>query len=85
MKMNRRVLLAGTAALALMLAHPQPAKAFKLGKAQPLGWQVLPLGAGLDLPPVQNLTGFAAIRGDPNLYDRLFAATGNKGFAVYEP
>lgn len=51
-----------------------------------MSWSLFgPTGTGLDLPPVQNLTGFAAIRGDPNLYDRLFAATGNKGFAVYEP
>jgi hypothetical protein len=44
-------------------------------------------GTLLDLPAVQNTPGnsITSIRGDWNTYQKIYAATGNKGFAYYNP
>jgi len=49
-------------------------------------WSVFgPTGTQADLPPVSQMAGFQSIRGDMNVYGRLYAATNQCGYAFYEP
>lgn len=42
-------------------------------------------GTIADLPPLQSLTSITTVRGDWNVYQRIYLATQNKGFASYNP
>jgi hypothetical protein len=51
-----------------------------------MNWTILgPTGTSADLPPVQQVSGIQSIRGDFNVYRRLYVAAQQTGFAYYNP
>ena len=54
--------------------------------AATVSWELYgPTGTQADLPPVNQLYGLVAIRGDWNVFGRIYGATPGTGFAYYNP